>query len=101
MLYLAVKFHHICFSRFRALAETRFVTAEQMDRQCDFNMPPDGRMVLIIGAILLCVQKLLQGHKMILRNVASNRISDHMDIATAKIILYYLVIKLADSILLC
>ena len=46
MLYLSVKFHQICFSSLRDIAETRFVT--------------DGRTD---GAILICHPKFLRGHK--------------------------------------
>ena len=45
MLYLSVKFHQICFSCFRVMAETKFV----MDRQTH-------------GAILICLLKFLLGH---------------------------------------
>ena len=40
MLYLSVKFHQICFSSLRDIAETRFVTDGRMDGRVDFNMPP-------------------------------------------------------------
>ena len=45
MLYLSVKFHQICFSSYRVMAETQFVTDGQTYRQtdgrCNFNMPPE------------------------------------------------------------
>ena len=51
MLYLSVKFHQICFSNLRDIAETPFVTDGRTDGrtdgQFDFNMPP----------------KFLRGHK--------------------------------------
>ena len=50
MLYLSVKFHQICFSSLRDIAETRFVTDGLTDRRTD-------------GAILICHPKFLRGHK--------------------------------------
>ena len=41
MLYLSVKFHQICFSSLKAIAETRFVTDGLTDGRCDFNMPSE------------------------------------------------------------
>ena len=49
MLYLSVKFHQICFSSLRAIAETLFVMdGRLMDGQMD-------------GAILICLPKFLRG----------------------------------------
>ena len=45
MLSLSVKFHQICFSSLRDIAETRFVTDGRTDGQtdgrCDFNIPSE------------------------------------------------------------
>ena len=38
MLYLSVKFHQICFSSFRVMAETQFVTDGQTDGWTDGQM---------------------------------------------------------------
>ena len=42
--FLPVKFHQICYSSFRVMAETRFVTDGQTDRQMDDKWT-DGRTV--------------------------------------------------------
>ena len=54
MLYLSVKFHQICFSSLRDIAETRFVKDGRTDRRTDRRTD---------GEILICHPKFLRGHK--------------------------------------
>ena len=46
MLYLSVKFHQICFSGLRDIAETRFVTDGRTDGQDGWT---DGAILICLG----------------------------------------------------